>query len=166
MSLRVGLGYDVLQLVAQRRLVLGGVQIPFHKGLMGHSDADVLCHAVADALLGAAGLGDLGQHFPDSDPQFKDICSLVLLERVADLLKEKGLDVVNVDATLIAQEPRLSPHIAQMVGNIAGRLDVPRDAVSVKATTTEGLGFAGEGLGVAAQAVALVHVHEEGTHAD
>ena len=159
MNLRVGSGYDVHRLESGRPLVLGGVQVPFRKGLLGYSDADVLCHAVADALLGAGRLGDVGQHFPDSDPKFRGVCSLLLLERVAKLLKDKGLAIVNVDATVIAEEPKLSPHIPQMVHNIAVRLGVPDDVVSVKATTTEGLGFAGKGLGMAAQAVALLCTH-------
>lgn len=156
MSLRVGLGYDVHRMVAGRPLVLGGVELPSEKGLLGHSDADVLCHAVADALLGAAGLGDLGRHFPDSDPEFEGICSLVLLERVAGLLERDRIAVLNVDATVVAQAPRLSPHVARMVHNIAAHLGVADDRVSVKATTTEGLGFAGTGAGIAAHAVALV----------
>ena len=161
MSIRVGLGYDAHQLVQGRRLILGGVEIPFDKGLMGHSDADVLCHAIADALLGAAALGDIGQHFPDSEPRFKDMCSLVLLEQVAGLLREENVDIVNVDATVIAQKPKLSPYIPHMVENISRRLRIPDSAVSVKATTTEGLGFEGEGAGIAAQAVALVYVQKE-----
>ena len=163
MSFRVGCGYDVHQLADGRPLVLGGVRIPFHKGLAGHSDADVLCHAIADALLGAAGLGDIGRHFPDTDLDFEGISSLLLLERVAEQLKQKHVGVVNVDATIVAQEPKLSLHIPGMIRNIARHLNIGQQAVSIKATTTEGLGFAGKGEGMAAQAVALVRIRQEGT---
>ncbi|HID95030.1 MAG TPA: 2-C-methyl-D-erythritol 2,4-cyclodiphosphate synthase [Candidatus Latescibacteria bacterium] len=152
----IGQGYDVHPLVSDRRLVLGGVEIPFEKGLFGHSDADVLCHAVADAILGALALGDIGVHFPDTDPRFKDISSLILLERVADLVRERSVVVVNVDSTVIAQEPRIGPFIPRMRQNLAEALGVERDHISVKVTSTEGLGFVGRGEGIAAQAVALV----------
>jgi len=155
-KLYIGQGYDVHPLVSDRRLVLGGVEIPFEKGLFGHSDADVLCHAVADAILGALALGDIGVHFPDTDPRFKDISSLILLERVADLVRERSVVVVNVDSTVIAQEPRIGPFIPRMRQNLAEALGVERDHISVKVTSTEGLGFVGRGEGIAAQAVALV----------
>ncbi|QJR15501.1 2-C-methyl-D-erythritol 2,4-cyclodiphosphate synthase [Usitatibacter palustris] len=154
MSIRVGQGFDVHQLVAGRKLVIGGVTIPFDKGLLGHSDADVLLHAICDALLGAAALGDIGKHFPDSDPKYKGIDSRELLRHVAALVKSKGYAVGNVDATIIAEAPRMAPHIAQMVANIAADLGVDAGAVNVKATTTEKLGFTGRGEGIAAQAIA------------
>ena len=154
--MRIGQGFDVHALTAGRRLVIGGVEIAHDKGLAGHSDADVLLHAICDALLGAAALGDIGRHFPDTDPRYKGIDSRELLRRVAKLLRDLGLRVVNVDATIIAEAPRMAPHIPAMVGNIAADLAVPRNAVNVKATTTEKLGFAGRGEGIAAQAVCLV----------
>jgi 2-C-methyl-D-erythritol 2,4-cyclodiphosphate synthase len=153
---RVGHGYDVHRLVAGRKLVLGGVEIAHDKGLLGHSDADVLLHAICDALLGAAALGDIGRHFPDSDPKYKGIDSRQLLRHVAALLQERGLRVVNVDATIVAEAPRMAPHVQAMVANIASDLAVGRDGVNVKATTTEGLGFTGRGEGIAAHAVCLV----------
>ena len=153
---RVGQGFDVHRLVEGRRLVIGGVEIPFGKGLLGHSDADVLLHAVSDALLGAAALGDIGRHFPDSDPRYKGIDSRELLRHVAALLREKGLRVANVDATIIAQAPRMAPHIGRMVEHIAADLGVDAGNVNVKATTTEELGFTGRGEGIAAQAICLV----------
>lgn len=156
MSFRVGQGFDVHALVADRKLVLGGVEIPFHKGLEGHSDADVLLHSICDALLGAAALGDIGWHFPDSNPRYRDIDSRELLRDTAKKVSEAGYRIVNVDATLIAQAPRLAPHIARMIGNIAADLGVAPAQVSVKATTTEGLGYAGRGEGIAAQAIALI----------
>ncbi len=152
----VGHGYDVHRLVHGRRLVLGGVEIPFERGLLGHSDADVLAHAVADAVLGAAGLGDLGRHFPDSDRRWKDVSSLVLLEAVARMLRERGKRVVRVDATVVAQRPRLVPFVARMEHNLCAALGTGPGAVTVKATTTEGLGFEGRGEGISAHAVALV----------
>ena len=161
MEFRVGTGYDVHQLVAGRRLVLGGVTIPYELGLKGHSDADVLLHALKDALLGAAGLGDIGRHFPDHDPVYKDISSLVLLERVADTLHREGWRVNNVDVTAIAEAPKLAPYVDEMADNIARCLNMPRSAVNVKATTTEKLGFTGRGEGIAAQAVASL-VREKG----
>jgi 2-C-methyl-D-erythritol 2,4-cyclodiphosphate synthase len=154
--MRIGQGFDVHALVAGRRLVIGGVHIPFAKGLLGHSDADVLLHAICDALLGAAGLGDIGQHYPDTDARYSEIDSRMLLRDVAKKLKERGLEVVNVDATILAQAPRMAPHLARMIGNIAEDLGVAPAAVNVKATTTEELGFIGREEGIAAQAVALV----------
>ncbi len=154
--MRIGLGYDAHRLVEGRRLVLGGVAIPHPLGLLGHSDADVLSHAVGDALLGAAAAGDLGTHFPDSDPAYKDISSLVLLEKIAALVKARGFKPVNVDATIVAEKPRLAPHIPAMVANLAAALGLPPEAVNVKATTTEQMGFTGKGEGLAAYAVALV----------
>jgi 2-C-methyl-D-erythritol 2,4-cyclodiphosphate synthase len=156
MSFRIGQGFDVHALVAERKLVIGGVEIPYHKGLEGHSDADVLLHAICDALLGAAALGDIGRHFPDSSPRFRDIDSRTLLRDTAQKITEAGYRIVNVDATVIAQAPRLAPHIAHMIGNIAADLGVAPSALSVKATTTEQLGFAGRGEGIAAQAIALI----------
>ena len=154
--MRIGQGFDVHQLVAGRRLVIGGVEIAHDKGLLGHSDADVLLHAICDAMLGAAALGDIGKHFPDSDARYKGIDSRELLRHCAKLLREHGLRVVNIDATIIAEAPRMAPHIPKMVENIAADLAVPRNAVNVKATTTEKLGFTGRGEGIAAQAICLV----------
>lgn len=154
--IRIGHGYDVHRLTENRKLIIGGVDIPFEKGLLGHSDADVLLHAVSDALLGAAALGDIGAHFPDTDPKYKGANSLKLLECVAQLLQEKGYRVVNVDATVLAERPKMAPHIPQMRENIAKALGVEADFISVKATTEEGLGFTGEGLGIAAHAVCLI----------
>ena len=154
--MRIGQGFDVHQLVAGRALVIGGVAIPYEKGLLGHSDADVLLHAICDALLGAAALGDIGRHFPDSDARYKGIDSRELLRHVAELLRSRGYAVVNVDATIIAQAPRMAPHIAAMVANIAADLRVDPGAVNVKATTTEELGFTGRGEGIAASAVCLL----------
>jgi len=153
---RIGQGFDAHALVAGRRLVLGGVTIPHQRGLAGHSDADVLLHAVCDALLGAAALGDIGRHFPDSDAKYKDADSRTLLRAVAAMLAGLRLQVVNVDATVVAQAPRLAPHIPQMVANIAADLGVSAGRVNVKATTTERLGFAGREEGIAAMAVALL----------
>ncbi len=154
--MRIGHGYDVHRLTENRRLILGGVDIPYEKGLLGHSDADVLLHAVADSLLGAAALGDIGGMFPDSDPAFKDADSLVLLEQVVRRLAENGYRIGNIDATVIAQAPKLKPCIEQMRANIARACGVEIGAVNVKATTEEGLGFTGEKLGVAAHAVCLI----------
>ena len=154
--MRIGHGFDAHALVAGRKLVIGGVAIPYEKGLAGHSDADVLIHAVCDALLGAAALGDIGSHFPDTDPRYKDIDSRRLLREVARLLKERGLKAANVDATIIAQAPRMAPHIPAMRANLAADLGVAADAVNVKAKTTERLGFVGRGEGIAAEAVALL----------
>ena len=155
-NIRIGHGYDVHQLVPKRQLILGGVTIPFEKGLLGHSDADVLLHAICDSLLGALALGDIGKHFPDNDEQFKGIDSRILLSRTATLVREKGWQIGNIDATIVAQAPRISPYIQKMRENIATVLNLPLDAVSVKATTEEHLGFTGEGLGIAAHAVSLL----------
>ena len=154
--MRVGHGYDVHRLVEGHKLILGGVEIPWEKGLLGHSDADVLVHAVMDALLGAAGLWDIGHAFPDNDPAYAGIDSMLLLARVRDMLTEKGYTVGNVDATILAQRPKLASHIPQMRRNIAQVLGVEEDCVNVKATTEEGLGFTGSGEGMAAHAVALL----------
>ena len=155
--MRIGQGFDVHALVAGRKLVIGGVEIPFEKGLEGHSDADVLIHAICDALLGAAALGDIGRHFPDTDPAYKGADSRVLLRAVSQKVAAAGFSVLNVDATIIAQAPRMAPHIGQMVANITADLGLARGAaVNVKATTTEHLGFAGRGEGIAAQAIALL----------
>ena len=154
---RVGHGYDVHRLVEGRKLILGGVEIPWEKGLLGHSDADVLVHAVMDALLGAAGLWDIGHAFPDNDPAYAGIDSMLLLARVRDMLTEKGYTVGNVDATILAQRPKLAGHIPQMRRNIAQVLEVEEDCINVKATTEEGLGFTGSGEGMAAHAVALLN---------
>ncbi len=154
--MRIGHGYDVHRLVEGRRLILGGVEIPYEKGLLGHSDADVLTHAVMDALLGAAALGDIGKLFPDSDPAYAGADSLVLAARVASLLREHGYRIENVDATVLAQAPKLAPHIPLMREKLASTLTIPVTAVSVKATTEEGLGFTGAGLGIAAHAVCLI----------
>ena len=154
--MRIGHGYDVHRLVEGRRLVLGGVEIPFEKGLLGHSDADVLAHAVMDALLGAAALGDIGQLFPDSDPAYKGADSLALLRRVTAVLREEGYRVGNVDATVLAQRPKLAPHVPLMRKRLASAMEIDPDRVSVKATTEEGLGFTGTGEGIAAHAVALI----------
>ena len=155
-GMRIGHGYDVHRLVEGRRLILGGVDIPWERGLLGHSDADVLTHAVMDALLGAAGLGDIGKHFPDTDPAYAGADSLKLLAHVAELLREEGYVVVNVDATILAQRPRLAPHIPAMRGNLARVVGTEPGQVNVKATTEEGLGFTGAGEGMAAHAVALI----------
>jgi 2-C-methyl-D-erythritol 2,4-cyclodiphosphate synthase len=154
--LRIGLGYDVHSLQTGRKLVLGGVHIPFDRGLLGHSDADVLLHAICDALLGAAALGDIGQHFPNTDPAYKNIESLLLLNQVNLRLAEAGYRVKNIDSTIIAQEPRLSPYLEAMKNNIASQLGISPNRVNVKATTSEKLGFEGRGEGISAQAIALI----------
>ena len=154
--MRVGLGYDAHRLVAGRPLILGGVEIPHAQGLLGHSDADVLSHAIGDALLGAVGAGDLGTHFPDRDPAYKDISSLILLERIMLIVRDRGFQPVNVDATLVAQQPRLAPHIPAMQAKLAPILGLTPADVNLKATTTELMGFAGRGEGMAAYAVVLV----------
>src|SRR3954468_24549358 len=154
--MRIGQGMDVHALVPGRKLIIGGVHIPYAKGLLGHSDADVLLHAICDALLGAAGLGDIGQHYPDTDARYSEIDSRMLLRDVARKLQERKLKGVNVDATIIAQAPRMAPHIARMIGNIAEDLGVAPAAINIKATTTEELGFIGREEGIAAQAVALI----------
>jgi len=154
--MRIGQGFDVHQLVEGRRLIIGGVEIPYDKGLLGHSDADVLLHAICDALLGAAALGDIGRHFSDTDAHYKNIDSRILLRETLHLVRGQGFRVANVDATIIAQAPKMAPHIAQMVAHIADDLRLERSAVNVKATTTEHLGYAGRGEGIAAQAVVLL----------
>lgn len=161
--MRVGFGYDVHRLVEGRKLIMGGVEIPFEKGLLGHSDADVLLHAVIDALIGAACLGDIGRHFPPSDAAFKDISSIDLLRRTAALLDKSGYVVVNMDSTIVCQEPRLAEHIPGMVKNIAAALSISESDVNVKAKTEEGLGFTGTGDGISAYAVALIEKKEK-TH--
>ncbi len=150
------MGYDVHRLTEDRKLVLGGVEIPYEKGLLGHSDADVLLHAVMDALLGAAALGDIGKHFPDTDPAYKGISSILLLKHVGGLLRSNGWKIGNIDATVIAQRPKLAPYIRNMCENIAEALDIDIDQINVKATTEEGLGFTGEGLGIASNAICIV----------
>ena len=155
-DIRVGHGFDVHALVENRKLIVGGVDIPFHQGLAGHSDADVLVHAICDALLGAAGLGDIGRHFPDTDKAYAGIDSRILLRRVAEQLQQRGWRVGNVDATIIAQAPKMAPHIARMTAHIADDLGIALDRVNVKATTTEKLGFTGRGEGIAAEAVCLI----------
>lgn len=157
-NMRVGMGYDVHRLTENRALILGGVNIPWEKGLLGHSDADVLIHAIMDALLGAAALGDIGKHFPDTDSAYKGISSVCLLEQVAALLAEKGYGVTNIDATIIAQKPKMAPHIPQMRENIAKALKIDISRLNIKATTEEGLGFTGRGEGIASQAVCLLHL--------
>lgn len=154
--MRVGMGYDVHRLAQNRKLILAGIEIPYEKGLLGHSDADVLTHAIIDALLGAAALGDIGKHFPDSDNTFKDISSMKLLHKVLYLLKQKKYCIINIDATIIAQKPKLAGYINDMEESIAAVLELEKDQVNIKATTEEGLGFTGEGLGMAAQAVCLI----------
>ncbi len=154
--MRVGMGYDVHRLTEERKLILGGVEIPWEKGLLGHSDADVLVHAVMDALLGAAALGDIGKHFPDTDPAYKGISSILLLRHVTELLKKNGYAIGNVDATIIAQKPKMAPHILKMRENMAEAMGISVDCLNVKATTEEGLGFTGREDGIAAQAVCLL----------
>ena len=154
--MRIGHGYDVHKLVEGRKLIMGGVEIPYEKGLLGHSDADVLLHAISDALLGAAALGDIGKLFPDTDPQFKGADSLVLMAEVYRNIAEKGYKVVNVDATIIAQRPKMRSYIDTMRNNIAKTLNVDIDCINVKATTEEGMGFTGEGMGISAHAVCLI----------
>lgn len=155
--MRIGMGYDVHRLVEGRALILGGVEIPYEKGLLGHSDADVLLHAIMDALLGAAALGDIGKHFPDTDPAYKGISSMKLLEHVGKLLEENLFYIENIDATIIAQAPKMRPYIDTMRKNIAEALGIAPEQVSVKATTEEGLGFTGTGEGIASQAVCLLN---------
>lgn len=154
--MRIGHGYDVHRFAPQRRLIIGGAEIPFEQGLLGHSDADVLLHAICDALLGAAALGDIGRHFPDSDPAYSGIDSRVLLRKCIELIEQKGLRVGNIDATVIAQKPKLSPYIEKMVLNIAQDCKIETECVNVKATTEEGLGFTGELLGISAHAVCIL----------
>jgi 2-C-methyl-D-erythritol 2,4-cyclodiphosphate synthase len=153
---RVGLGYDAHRLVAGRPLILGGVAIPYHLGLLGHSDADVLSHAIGDALLGAVGTGDLGRHFPDKDPAYKDISSLVLLAKIIEIVRQRGYRPVNLDATVVCEAPRLTPHFPEMIAKLAQVLGLAPEDINLKATTTEHMGFAGKGEGMAAYAVVLV----------
>lgn len=154
--MRIGIGYDVHRLTEGRKLVLGGVDIPHEKGLLGHSDADVLLHAISDALLGAAAMGDIGRHFPDTDDRYRGISSMILLEQVRQLLTRSGYTVNNVDASIVAERPKMAPHISRMVSNIASALHIEGSTVNVKATTTEGLGFTGTGEGIAAYAVCTI----------
>lgn len=154
--MRIGFGYDVHRLVEDRKLILGGVEVPYEKGLLGHSDADVLIHALMDAMLGAAGMGDIGRHFPDNDDQYKGLSSMILLQKVTELLTEAGYMVNNIDVTVVAQRPKLAGFIPQMEQNLADVLQVATDAVNIKATTTEKLGFEGEGLGISAYAVCSI----------
>lgn len=156
MKMRVGMGYDVHRLVEGRKLIIGGVEIPYEKGLLGHSDADVLLHAIMDALLGAAALGDIGKHFPDNDDRYKGISSLELLRQVGKLLDEKNYVIENIDATIIAQKPKMRPYIDEMRKNIADTLKLDIDRVNVKATTEEGLGFTGKKEGISAQAICCI----------
>lgn len=164
--MRIGMGYDVHRLTENRKLIMGGVDIPYEKGLLGHSDADVLLHAIMDALLGAAALGDIGKHFPDSDPAYKGISSLELLKRVGDLLVENCFLIENIDATIIAQAPKMRPYIDTMRENIAGTLEIELSQVNIKATTEEGLGFTGRGEGIAAQAICMLTTPRELYSAD
>ena len=154
--IRVGMGYDVHKLTEGRDLVLGGVTIPWELGLLGHSDADVVVHAIMDAILGAAALRDIGRHFPDTDPQYKGISSILLLKKVGELLKEKGYRIVNLDATIIAQKPKLLPYIDTMIKNVAEALEIGEDQVNIKATTEEGLGFTGTLQGISSQAICAI----------
>lgn len=154
--MRIGMGYDVHKLVEGRKLIIGGVEIPYEKGLLGHSDADVLLHAIMDSILGAAALGDIGKHFPDTDERFKGISSILLLKEVGKLIKEKGYEIENIDSTIIAQKPKMAPHISNMIKNIAEALNVEEDRINVKATTEEGLGFTGRGEGISSQSICLL----------
>ena len=154
--MRIGNGYDVHKLVEGRKLILGGVDVPYEKGLLGHSDADVLIHAIMDALLGACALGDIGKLFPDSDAEFKDISSILRLKKVAEVLKRENYTIINIDSIVAAQKPKLAPYIQEMRSNIANALEIPVDCVSVKATTTEHLGFEGRGEGISSYAVCLL----------
>ena len=163
--MRIGMGYDVHRLTENREMILGGVKIPYEKGLLGHSDADVLLHAVMDALLGAAALGDIGRHFPDTDPKYKGISSLELLRHVGGLIEEQLYVIGNIDATIIAQRPKMAPYIEQMRGNIAETLHLDISQVNVKATTEEGLGFTGSGEGISAQAVVCLDTIENCSYA-
>lgn len=154
--MRIGMGYDVHKLVENRDLILGGVNIPYEKGLLGHSDADVLLHAIMDSLLGASALGDIGKHFPDTDPQYKGISSIELLKHVGKLLVDNGFKISNIDSTIIAQRPKMAPHIPTMRANIATALNIDIDQINVKATTEEGLGFTGTGEGISSQSICLI----------
>jgi 2-C-methyl-D-erythritol 2,4-cyclodiphosphate synthase len=164
--MRIGMGYDVHRLTENRKCVIGGVEIPYEKGLLGHSDADVLLHAVMDALLGAAALGDIGKHFPDTDNAYKDADSMELLRKVGELLDEQAFLIENIDATIIAQAPKMRPYIDQMRENIAGALKIEVEQVNVKATTEEGLGFTGAGEGISAQAICMLATPRELYSAD
>ena len=155
--MKIGMGYDVHKLVENRDLILGGVKIPYELGLLGHSDADVLLHAIMDSLLGASALGDIGKHFPDTDPKYKGISSIALLKEVGKLLYENGYKISNIDSTIIAQKPKMAPHIQLMRKNIANALNIDIDQINVKATTEEGLGFTGEGLGISSQSICLLY---------
>lgn len=155
--MRIGLGYDVHRLVNERKLILGGVEIPFEKGLLGHSDADVLIHAIMDSLLGASALGDIGKHFPDTNPKYKGISSIKLLKEVGTLLKSNGYSINNIDSTIIAQSPKMSPYILTMRQNIASALNIDLNQINVKATTEEGLGFTGNGDGISSQSICLIN---------
>ncbi len=154
--MRIGLGYDVHKLTENRELIIGGVTIPYEKGLLGHSDADVLLHAIMDALLGAAALGDIGRHFPDTDHRYKGISSLELLKEVKKLLTDKGYEIGNIDAVIIAQRPKMAPFIEDMIHNISSVLMIDKDSINIKATTEEGLGFTGSGEGIASEAICLL----------
>ena len=154
--MRIGMGYDVHKLVEGRKLILGGVDIPYEKGLLGHSDADVLVHAIMDALLGAAGLDDIGKHFPDTDPKYKGISSILLLKHVGELIRENGYTIGNIDATVVAQRPKLRPYIDEMRKNMAEALGIEVKDINVKATTEEGMGFTGEGMGMSSTAICLL----------
>jgi len=154
--MRVGMGYDVHRLAFNRKLILGGITIPYEKGLLGHSDADVLVHAICDALLGAAGLGDIGMHFPDTDPQYKDIYSIILLDRTQKMLKQKGFTIINIDATIFAQAPRLSPYREAMQQKLGETLNLESNCINIKATTTEGVGLIGNNDGIGAMSIALI----------
>ena len=154
--IRIGFGYDAHRLVAGRDLIIGGVNIPYNRGLQGHSDADVLIHAACDALLGAAGLGDLGSHFPDTDPELEGVSSIVILKRVAGMVRDRGLELENLDTTVVAEAPKLAPFVEKMIARIADALEVNPEQVTVKATTTEGMGFTGRGEGIAAYAVVVL----------
>lgn len=155
--MRIGMGYDVHRLVEDRKLIIGGVEIPHTLGLLGHSDADVLLHAIMDSLLGAAALGDIGKHFPDSDYKYKGISSLSLLAHVEQLLCQKGYSIINIDATIIAQKPKMAPYIPEMINNVAKTLKIDADKVNIKATTEEGLGFTGKEEGIASQSICLIN---------
>lgn len=164
--MRIGMGYDVHRLSEGRRLVLGGVEIPYEKGLDGHSDADVLTHAIMDALLGAAGMGDIGQHYPDTDERYRNISSIRLLEDVADKLRKKWFRIINIDTTIIAQQPKIFPYKQEMIKNISEALKVPESQINIKATTEEGMGFTGQGEGISAQAISLLSEHSPGAYID
>lgn len=160
--MRIGIGYDSHRLVEGRKLILGGVEIPFEKGLTGHSDADVLCHAIIDAIIGALGEGDIGKHFPDTDSKWKNASSITLLAHIVDLMKQKGFGIVNIDSTVISERPKLQPYIEKMKENIS-KAGIPFDAINIKAKSNEGMGFIGRGEGIAAQAVCLLKKGFEGS---